>query len=1413
MQRKTTIFVAILLSLISISLSEPLRINVGGPYLQKIGFRSDLTTYLTNTATNAQTVNPGLFTLSGSWGPVYYGYRFASSGNLEYKIPVASPGTYSVAALFMETWSGAKKTNFRVFNLKINGATKKSNIDVFKQVGFQKPLYMKFENIKPSGGFITVTVARIAGKQNPILSGLVINGDGADAKVGDKGLGGTGSGSGPTTPVKTTAPPSTGSGDPMCTKGIFAKNVGTGQLACCKKICGKCGGNDCGNFAPGENCCISGVNKAGASCDTSGPPCVPSKDLSSGGSGGTKDPSTTPTLTCPGTGILGVNKGTGQSACCPKECGKCGGAKCGGFAPGKLCCISSVYKTGISCANKGPPCIPTGASSGGGSTPTTSPPTTGNPVPGATCPISGATTKSFRLNTAGGAIGSASMGADNLAYISSTAKGLVFSAPSKKISAKAGKQPWDAAYSSHRWTKASVLGYKIPVPAGKYVIKLLFAETFFAKAGARTFDVFINGVEKKKDLDVFATVGKEVGLLLEYPNISPLGGSIQVTLIKSVENPMISGIMVEGNGAGSKAVGGGCGDTGGKADNNGLNSGFNHRSHSVPGGPYMATDFDNNGKASISFDGTQSHSHYSDPGPPEVTGTIVSYKWTWTEVVNGKEVQKTNNNKSGKFTAIFPLGKTVMTLEVVDSTGDVASDNTVVDVKGSTANGAYCYYYNYGDSFFSTVPLPLQLTKNPKPLVGSDKAAINFKSLADFGKFPFSGNAFAVRCTFFIDIPNNGAYSYNVQHEGPFKLYQSGVVMGQSNSKGTTKTSSKNLLAGLNAFQLLYFRPKNVAPKLVLSDSSGPLASPALQHDSASTLPVIIGLSKTSSAPSGGANIQIFGSAFINGVSVKFGNVEASNLISSDPGVLQVTVPPGSGVVPVTVHTNAGVSNGFSFTYNSNSGASLAQPVIFKQEKLKNADGSTFKISFIASAAYGPDGRIYLGSTAGKVYALKVDKNLKVVSKCEKQVATKRAVLGVAFSPFSNNLKMYFTTSALYWKDKNLLNFEQGWPNGKIETIDFDAKQLSGASCTSNQQNLVTGLPVSNHDHSVNKLQFLPSGKILVGVGGFTNGGPSVPGKKPVPGDAADDKLGGVASNPLSAAIVICPANKKTDIKYSNYADPQKATITSGNDCSVYASGFRNSFGMTLHTNGKLYAVDNGPNAGFGDFSTNCVGGKIPGKNIPDKLFLVQPGKYHGHPNLNRKECVHYPSSAVQPLIGDIKSSTNGIIEYRSNTFGGDIKGNLYLSKFSVQTDGLVAQVKLSADGKKQVAYAPNFLGFSGLSLIEGPRGELVMPRVYQGEIVVAKPSYPVPKVTFMLGVMPRQGPASGGTKVLISGHNFGNSPQATFGGKKCTNVVSIDNESFTCITPSQSKNQKVPVVVQGASGNSPSYGSDFWYM
>lgn len=274
------------------------------------------------------------------------------------------------------------------------------------------------------------------------------------------------------------------------------------------------------------------------------------------------------------------------------------------------------------------------------------------------------------------------------------------------------------------------------------------------------------------------------------------------------------------------------------------------------------------------------------------------------------------------------------------------------------------------------------------------------------------------------------------------------------------------------------------------------------------------------------------------------------------------------------------------------------------------------------------------------------------------------------------------------------------------------------------------------------------------------------------------------------------------------------ASAIAGGACKTWATGLRNTYEMEYHTNRNMYATDNGPNKGFGLFSTNCVGGSRPDKDIKDKLFKVQPGKWHGYASINRGECVYDDASAVQPLIQGLLPSTNGVLEYRSNTFDGKLKGNLFLSQFAFKKAGRVSRVKLLPDGLIENNGVTNiFFPKSGLTLTEGPRGEMVMPRPVQNEILVLKPDYPAPATTTLISVLPRRGPAGGGTKVLLTGHNFGSTPTATFDGKACTSVVSVDSGTFTCITPAGAEDTQAEVEVSGSNGLSISRGSDFWYF
>lgn len=479
--------------------------------------------------------------------------------------------------------------------------------------------------------------------------------------------------------------------------------------------------------------------------------------------------------------------------------------------------------------------------------------------------------------------------------------------------------------------------------------------------------------------------------------------------------------------------------------------------------------------------------------------------------------------------------------------------------------------------------------------------------------------------------------------------------------------------------------------------------------------------------------------------------------------------------------------------------------VKFSEHFVTIANGSNAKLAMPAVVIYGPDYRLYLGTTSSTVHALALNKDFQVTKQCDVNVedTVPRAVLGLAFNPRRRGLKLHFSTGTLFWQDQKLFNdFGAGWTNGKVETITM----ASPTGCFKNDRaDFITGLPVSNRVHSVNALEFLPSGELLIAVGGFTNAGVSTPG----------DKLGGLPGNPLSGAIVTCYASRfsRTAIRYSSLNDPGTAKLVGGG-CMPYATGLRNVYGMTYHTNRGLYAADNGPAAGAGNFSTDCVGGMRPSETLEDKLHRVVRGKCHGHPNINRGECVFNDPKCVKPLLDNVMSSTNGVLEYRSNTFDGLLKGNLFLSQYALKTPGGVGRVVLNAGGGVVPAgFTKAFHGKSGLAIVEGPRGEMVMPRLIAGEILVLRPEYAAPAKTTLISVMPRRGPAGGRIRVLVTGHNFGKTPTVSFGGKACTAVVSIDADSFTCVTPAGRRDKQVAVVVTGSAGASASTGSDFWYF
>ena len=87
--------------------------------------------------------------------------------------------------------------------------------------------------------------------------------------------------------------------------------------------------------------------------------------------------------------------------------------------------------------------------------------------------------------------------------------------------------------------------FSYPVPNGKYVVKLHFAETYdgVSGTGERVFS-FKVGDQEFKDFDVWAKAGGAKTAYVETVNTEVTDGKLNVTFTANVENPEINGIEI-----------------------------------------------------------------------------------------------------------------------------------------------------------------------------------------------------------------------------------------------------------------------------------------------------------------------------------------------------------------------------------------------------------------------------------------------------------------------------------------------------------------------------------------------------------------------------------------------------------------------------------------------------------------------------------------------------------------------------------------------------------------------------------------------------------------------------------------------------------------------------------------------------
>jgi large repetitive protein len=371
-------------------------------------------------------------------------------------------------------------------------------------------------------------------------------------------------------------------------------------------------------------------------------------------------------------------------------------------------------------------------------------------------------------------------------------------------------------------------------------------------------------------------------------------------------------------------------------------------------------------------------------------------------------------------------------------------------------------------------------------------------------------------------------------------------------------------------------------------------------------------------------------------------------------------------------------------------------------------DRTSIPFSYPSSLVVAKDGRLYATETWGNIRAIRFNPDLTVASNQVIHTLVGRLVLGITEDPAST------ATNVILWvahSDGTMA------PDGKFAGAPNSGVVSRFVGPNFQREDIITGLPRALANHSTNSLHFGPDGRLYIAQGGNTGAGaPNV----------ANDEFGDRVEQPLSAALLV--ADVKAPGFQGNCATPLNSfDVPQSCHVSTYATGFRNMYDFTFHPNGNIYGPDNGlgvngtyppsptpPCTGMGNLAQHDPGIQ------PDLLNLILPGKYYGHPNPYRNECVFKSGvwQGVPPLPNFVppiytlgmNTSSNGIVAYKGDAFAGQLKGDLLITNYSVGDD--IVRVKLSPDGQS-VEFAERMVtGFvDPLPLTEGPDG-----RLYVGE-------------------------------------------------------------------------------------------------
>jgi peptidoglycan/xylan/chitin deacetylase (PgdA/CDA1 family) len=99
----------------------------------------------------------------------------------------------------------------------------------------------------------------------------------------------------------------------------------------------------------------------------------------------------------------------------------------------------------------------------------------------------------------------------------------------------------DTLFQSERY---GTYGYKVPVTAGTYTIKLHLAELYWQMAGDRTFSVSVEGQVKLANVDLITQAGRFGAYTVVVPNVRVTDGSLDIAVDPTKDAGTLSGFAI-----------------------------------------------------------------------------------------------------------------------------------------------------------------------------------------------------------------------------------------------------------------------------------------------------------------------------------------------------------------------------------------------------------------------------------------------------------------------------------------------------------------------------------------------------------------------------------------------------------------------------------------------------------------------------------------------------------------------------------------------------------------------------------------------------------------------------------------------------------------------------------------------------